>query len=148
MLIRLTSIRPKFAPVNEIADLLSINYENAKTICRRYKSGSIALKKLQKSSKCEILSRKKASHSKGDKKCHSTDSEDDDDEENDLSQNDDVSIGLDCSPQDDQNFVTQSQPVDIDAMMESSHLPYDTGSKRLLCALQLTQQKPLDSVIH
>ena len=46
MLIKLTSIRPKIGPVNEIADLLGINYENAKTICRRYKNGSIALDKL------------------------------------------------------------------------------------------------------
>ena len=60
MLIRLTSIRPKFAPVIEIADLLAINYENAKTICRRYKNGSIALAKLQKSPKFEKKSMKKA----------------------------------------------------------------------------------------
>ena len=49
MLINLTSIRPKIGPVNEIADLLGINYENAKTICRRYKNGSTALEKLKKS---------------------------------------------------------------------------------------------------
>ena len=48
MLVNLISVRPKLGPVNEIADLLGINYENAKTISRRYKIGSTAFLKLKK----------------------------------------------------------------------------------------------------
>ena len=48
MLIKLISIRPKLGPVNEIADLIGINYENAKTISRRYKLNSAAYLKLKK----------------------------------------------------------------------------------------------------
>lgn len=47
MLIRLTSLRPKIGPVSEVADLLGINYENAKTICRRHKHGTLNCTKKQ-----------------------------------------------------------------------------------------------------
>ena len=46
MLVTLASIRPKIGTVGEISGLLGINYENAKTIVRRYKLGSQSLKKL------------------------------------------------------------------------------------------------------
>lgn len=46
MMIRLASIRPKIGTVSDIGVLLGINYENAKTIVRRYRIGSQNLNKL------------------------------------------------------------------------------------------------------
>lgn len=74
MLIKLTQAKPKLGPVSEIADLLGINYENAKTICRRYKHGTLSCAK-SNSKKIKKKRRTPASQSNGDEESSDDDPE-------------------------------------------------------------------------